>query len=938
MKTFMNHGKDTKQSANVKFFWLVCLFLLSASVSNLSRADTLSQKEIAKLYQQAFGQPKKVNLPATRPIQKTRPKEKTYNTSDLAALYSQTFDNKKSKAKKPTSKKQNVTPQDLSALYAQAFGKKSVTIAPPKITVDLRVNKAVLGEVILFSNKFGEMSSAKSSELLSLLKSILKEHVYQRIEKKIGGLKKVSFDVISTNGLVLNYNSVNLSLDLTVKPELRKPRVLSLQNKKTASVRNENKISAEEVSAFLNMYSNAGFSSVNGNTDTDFRMKLEGSVGVKNVVLESTVDLKNKRWDIGRTTLTFDKPDKLQRFVIGDISTGSRNFQENFNLKGFRASKEFFMKPELQIRPQANQNFILETESEVEVFINNQLRQRFFLQEGIYSLEDIGLYNGANNINVKITDAFGKVTIKKSQHYYDSHLLKPELSLFSISVGYLSKKQSYIKETLEQHAVISGYYERGLAKNLTMSLDFQLSQNDYLLGTEAITSLPFGSLKYSFATSGGENKALGYATRFELKPNIQRELIILDTLKEDMLKLDTKVGRFINSWTITGEYRSEDFSTLNKIASTSKNSKKLKAQLQSQFSLDLSDRWLATLNLGVTDYYEDKSSVSANLVAIKRFNNGVRVSLGAAYDSREDFSMNLQLSIPLDPEPRSSKRNIELLANTKSESYTTRLNLRPTSLVGRNSLAGSIEYSQVEASKNAKLNFKYRDPKFSSQLMARTSQNTKKNANIKQLSLGFNTSIACVGSHCGTSYPVDDSFALVKGPSNQDQPIAINDGNGQFKYTSEGNLPDNYTALIPKKGAYAVVPLTSYRYQTINIDESTLPSGYDSEKTEFEVFPRYHQGFLVKAGGEPSTIIDGMLVDKANKPLGFKGGQWVSQAEKGKTIAFFSNKAGRFRINSIPAGKYKLELFDYPYMQNINIKVPDKKGQVHDLGSLVVKE
>ena len=151
-------------------------------------------------------------------------------------------------------------------------------------------------------------------------------------------------------------------------------------------------------------------------------------------------------------------------------------------------------------------------------------------------------------------------------------------------------------------------------------------------------------------------------------------------------------------------------------------------------------------------------------------------------------------------------------------------------------------------------------------------------------------------------------------------------------------MPDNYDALIPNKKRKAVVRLDSYRFQNINIDERTLPDGYDIEKTEFEVFPRYHQGYMIKAGGEPETMLNGILVNEENKPLGYKGGQWVPANGEGKTIAFFSNKIGRFRITSIPAGKYKLELFDYPDMQTIHVAVPDLKGKVHDLGNVKIIE
>lgn len=906
---------------------LLLIILTSISFMFSSSAQAANESEMAALFEQAFGKKGKTTT-------------KT-DSEDLSALYTQAFGKEKGN-KKPnnSSEPSNSGSSDLIALYAKAFG-KTASATPSKITVELRVNKSVIGEVPIFSSNNGGMDKAEAKTILDLLKGILKEHIHKRIKERLSVNKKVSFKALTSLGMKAVYNSVNLSLDLQINPALRKPQVLSMRTKRKVSVRDENKITAEEISAFLNMYSTVGFNSDNKNKP-DVKVKLEGSINIENVVLETSATLKKQGVKIGRTTLTYDRPEKLQRFVVGNISTGNRNFQENLELIGLRASKEFFMKPELQIRPSANQAFILESDSQVEVYINDRLRRRYHLNEGIYSLEDIGLYNGVNNIRVKITDEFGKITIKTSEQYYDSHLLKPELELYSISVGYLSNRQAHIREELEHKPIFSAYYERGITKNLTMSFDAQMSPSSYLLGAEIRTSVALGSIKHSIAVSGGTSNKTGYATRFEFKPYIQRELIGLDTLSEDMLGLDTTVGRFLNSWTISGEYRSEDFSMINqqlKHDNINDISKKLKGRLQTQFSVNLSDDWRGSLNIGISDYYDSEKAVSANISATKAFNNGIRISLGAKLDSNDDTSINLQLTIPLDREERRSRKHLEFLVNSKDESYSSKLSYSPTSFVGKNSLAGSVEYSHNQENNNAKLDLQYRDSKFETSLSARHFQDLKNNsANSQRLNLGFNTSFACIGTQCGSSYPINDSFALVTGPSNQDNPIAINNGHESFRYSDENdsNLPDNYTALIPDKGAYAVVPLESFRYQNINIDESTLPNGYDSDKTEFEVFPLYHQGFLVKAGGEPATIVDGTLVNKANKPLAYKGGQWIPLANEAETVAFFSNKVGRFRIPSFPAGNYKLELFDYPDMEEVSIVVPDLKGQVHDIGSIVV--
>ncbi len=823
---------------------------------------------------------------------------------------------------------------DLDALFAKAFGKKAATTAPSQVSVDLRINKTLLGDVTVFNNKFGVIDSVGTKDFLALLKDVVKEPVYIKVAKQAVTKKKLLFKTLSKQGINTHYNSVELSLDLKIKTSLRKPLILSMQSKRGTSVRDENKIKAQKRSGYLNMYSSFGLAS--GGSKPQLNLKFEGSFSVGNTAFESTADIRNGDFSIDRTRFTYDKPEKLQRFVLGDISTGNRNFQENLRLNGFRVSKEFFMNPDLQIRPKANESFELKTDSEVEVFINNVLRQRFYLRAGIYSLEDIGLYDGANNIRVKIKDEFGRITEKTSQQFYESNLLKKGLSVYAFNVGYLSNKQIGKGNNLIKNPVLSGYYQKGITKDLTLGFDAQISTNRYLLGSELITSAPLGIIKSSVAISGGRDKDSGAAVRFEFRPNI----LSLKTAKHDLLPQND----ILKNWTVAGEFRSRAFSLLNSSDSidvvSGKSKRLLKARLQANVGLLINDDWRGSLNVALSDYYDADKNTAINLLASRRFKNRISLNLGAHYDSDDKFSVNVQLSIPLSNVSKKRKGNVDFLANTKTNTFESKLSMRPHSEVGRNSLAGSLEYVQNDTSKQQNLNVQYRGTNFETSLKARNNIANSNSQNSQQLNIGFNSSIACVGRQCATSHPINDSFALVSGPANQTTPIAINNGNSRFIYsgTNDSGLPDNYTALIPNKYKKAVVKLESYRYQSINIAESTLPNGYDTEKTEFEVFPHYHQGFLIKAGGEPATILDGILVNEQGKPLGFKGGQWVPENGEGKAIAFFSNKSGRFRVTSIPAGKYKLELFDYPDMRSVNIVVPNLKGKVHKLGNLRIIE
>ncbi len=880
---------------------------------------------------------------------------------DTKALFEQAFGKKNRKNRaKAKSKKTNANTNDMASLFAKAFGKKSAISVPSDVKVDFRVNASTIGEVQLFSDSSGDMSQANTENLLELFKEVLKEPFFLIAETQFAKTKKVPLDALNKLGVFAVYNSTNLSLDVEIPPKLRKPQILSLLRKKKVSVREENIIEANKVSGYINAFSNIGVGS--RDSDANLRMRLEGSLNIGGGVLESTGDYINEKFDIGRTVFTYDRPEKLQRIALGNISTGSRNFQENIELEGIRFSKEFFLDPDLQISPKANEPLQLATNSEVELYVNNQLIRRFNLKAGVYRLEDIGLYNGANNIRIRIKDEFGKVTVKTSKQYYDSHLLKPGLSLFAISVGYLSNQNSTSNSSFEKKPIFSGYYQKGISKDLTLSLDAQLSSENYIFGAESMSSIPIGSLKNSIAISGGKDRETGFATSFEFRPNKKQEEISLDTLRKDLLSLDTRSRGFLNNWSISGEYRNQEFDTFSAQNSSQNyaqnsnlsagpqtidgvtfenrvfNSNKLRANLQTNFNLNISEQWRGNLSLGVADYYDSDDGYYANFTASRRFDNGIRLNLGTRYDSEDKFSMNLQLSIPLDRKKGNKKKDLDLLVDSQDNSYESKLRIKPTGLFGENSLAGSLEYFENKTSRQENIDLEYRNTHFESNFTARNNYDKSSKNSSQQFNLGFNTSIACVGTSCASSYPIDDSFALVSGPSNQIKPIALSNNNTRFRYSDDSvdGLPDNYSALITGKGKKAVVQLDSYRTQNINVDEGTLPNGYDSEKTEFSMFPKYHQGFLLKAGGEPATSIDGMLFDEKNQVLGFKGGQWIP-VNGGKAVAFFSNKGGRFRVTSIPAGKYKLELFDYPNMSPISKTIPDTKGKLIDIGKLIIK-
>ncbi len=215
--------------------------------------------------------------------------------SNKTALKNQGVSNKEPKSPSPKSSKAS----DLDALFAKAFGKKAAKSTPAKLKAELRINASTIGEVELYSNTNADIDRVDTATLIELLKEVLKDHVYLRVKKELSSSKKTTFSKLEQLGIEAIYNSTNLSLDITIQPELRKPQILSLLKKKKSSVRKENKIPAKNISAFLNAYTNVGINSVD-QSKPDLRMRLEGSLNIGGAVLESTTDYRNDEFDLGQ--------------------------------------------------------------------------------------------------------------------------------------------------------------------------------------------------------------------------------------------------------------------------------------------------------------------------------------------------------------------------------------------------------------------------------------------------------------------------------------------------------------------------------------------------------------------------------------------------------------------------------------------------------------
>jgi outer membrane usher protein len=180
----------------------------------------------------------------------------------------------------------------------------------------------------------------------------------------------------------------------------------------------------------------------------------------------------------------------------------------------------------------------------------------------------------------------------------------------------------------------------------------------------------------------------------------------------------------------------------------------------------------------------------------------------------------------------------------------------------------------------------------------------------------FGTALVFAGSHFGVSRPINDSFILIAPhPRLSGQTIRVN----PTETSADAKTDWLGSAVVP------TVP--SYRDYQISIDAPDLPIGYDLGEQIFTAKPTYRSGTAIEVGTGGTVMLDGTLVDAEGKPIGLYSGHFVSlDDKKQRPIAFFTNRAGRFRVLGLFPGRFELRLDNFPGRAKTVIVPKDASG------------
>ena len=816
----------------------------------------------------------------------------------------------------------------LQSFYEKAFGVKRKL--PSQIKVTLQLGKRDMLKLKVFSDNHKEITHIETRPFLAVLKTTLKPKYFEPLFKKLKNEARVSTSYLKKANIKTQFDQASLSLKLLVPVKMRIPIDVTIgrTRKKKQYPAEDELAQAATVSAYTNLDTTFDYDATSSNSKQ--RLQANSALNIKGVVLESRNTWRNDRkqqWSRESTRLVVDDTSALHRYTLGDVSTDSRNYQQGMRIAGLKIEKVTGLNPYHDGKPVAEHLFSVERDSEVKIYINGFFKDKKQLEAGEYNLTDLHLETGINKVRLKITDKTGKTIEKKFTVLQDRSLLKSGETNYALQVGVPAQHAASGYQYDTSAVLVSGHYKTGLTDQLTADASFITDGKNIQAGINATMPTPLGNISGRVSQLKTDTNKQGYAAGFDYRYTPSKK--------------ETDVN-----FSVSGDIFAKEFTAL----SYSSQKQQLQARdnegTKSRLSASLSQRLAKGLNAIASvqrenSYKTNDIHYSANIGVTKSFKQGGSVSAQFRYQNsqQKDKSVNVRLNMPLTKENRKDRyKTVSSAYDTMDERLISSFFVSPKGSTGKDSVGLSLNSYLGKNSQTINANVSYRGEIAE---MGFSQSVTKSKRGSKQYrarsNLRAKTALSFADGQFAISKSIRDSFAIVTGPENQSRDIAVNKGGAGFNRTEGKELPDRYHSLIQKNISPAVVNLSSYHYNNINIDSTALPLGSDLESTEFDLKAGYKQGYLLKAGGEPGVIVDATLFDEAGKPLSLKGGKLTAIDSKKKSITFFTNRTGRIRLVSVPPGKYQLVLFDSKNKTEQILNIPNKIGKIHNIGKVHIK-
>lgn len=801
------------------------------------------------------------------------------------------------------------------SLEARAQSEKApgetVASQPPaahvySLTVPLMVGNQPGADIRVILSANGEDLKLQAAPLLQELAPLLRPERLKQLETATDAQGNLRLPVLKELGLDAVFDEQKLELRVAVPPELRPPSDIQLfGNRLPAGAASA--LKPGDLSAYLNL--RTGFDYVEQSASGQgaglqpFQASLEGAINLHNWVAEGSVSFTEDAatpWQRNDVRLVYDDPPRLLRYSLGDLSYPTAGFQSFQSLLGLTVARNFSLQPYRITQPLGQTSFFLKGPSKVEVLVNGQPVRTLQLPAGPQNLRDFQFANGANDVNLRITDDVGRVETLQLSYFFDYSLLAQGEQEFAYSLGLPARLAEGGPEYEARFPGFSAFHRFGLTDRLTAGLNLQGDGDEQMLGANAIWATRYGTFQPDAAVSQVPGVGWDYAMRLAYR------------------YADPAVMGG-SSFSLAAGYTGEHFASLGNLAPSNSAAWLFSANYSQPLP------WRMSAGLGGTYQLSrggQRDSSGVNLFLGKQFGRGVALNLNLARNELSTGQTELRAFLSLTFFFPGHGQTVRFTEDTYTE--TSRADWQYTSMDPAGGWGANLGAQRQRDDYTGVGGVRYTGSRAEASLSHDVTTPASSTDNVDNRTSGrFGTALVYAGGQFALSRPVQDSFVIVvPHPELAGQKIGVD------------RVRDNYTAEADWLGPAVLPSLSSYQVRKVAVDAPDLPLGYELGPGEYTVLPTYKSGTVLRVGTGAMVLLRGVLELADGTPVSLQAGEIASLTEpKMKAIEVFTNRKGKFMAEGLKPGAFELRPFADPEA-TVRFAIPKGKAGLYDIGSL----
>ena len=712
----------------------------------------------------------------------------------------------------------------------------------------------------------------------------------------------------SMRGVSFTFEEKTLALNITAEPQLLPSQTLVLRSDQRirGAIPNNNSI-------FVNYALNAsGGDSVSG-VNLGFAGELGWRFGDYLLLTDgSMTQAANGQRQFVRlmSSVTHDDRESLQRTVIGDFLTPSREFGNGVNLGGISISKLYGLDPYFIKFPMQSIKGTVALPSDLEVYLDGQRIRNEKIKPGEFELRDLLAYGGARNIQLVLRDAFGRVQQLSYSVYFSDQPLRQGLQEYSYNLGAL-RRNFGVESNHYGPLAFSLFHRYGVSNAVTLGLRAEGKQAllnagptaTVVLGNAGVVNLALAGSSIEGRRGAAGSAVYNYQARsWSLGFSLRRDWGNYAELAAPPIVTNRKYeASLAASYYLPGR----GTVTLSHSALSTRAAMTASSATPAQaFNVSpLVNRRITALSYSVP-LVSGRASLIATLSHIKEKESRSEAFVGINFFLDRNYSATASYRGDKDAHTESVQftRNQPIgegLGYLLSADRATSATTVSTQLNSR------IQYNAPAAILRAELSRR---------------QDSGQTANNYRVSVAGG--LAYVEGEVALGRPVTGSFGIVKVGELEGVAVAVN-GQPIGKTNADGKV------FVPT--------LTPYFDNNVSIAPENVPIEYAIPATVKKVSPSLRSGALIDFGVTKIQAFTGKLKSRqagAATPVEF---QEISFSTEGKTQSIQTARGGDFYIENLKPGTYSATVLIEGKPCLFDLIIPRSDETFVELGELVCR-